>query len=488
MGTVLRGVGLSGGGYALAQAMNLVAYIILARLLSPDEIGIYAAATVLIAFSLLVTEAGFTSAVVQRRDRFEEAANTALLATFANGFLFALLALATAPLLGLFFDSDEVTAIAAAMAGMVFLRITSSVPDAILQRRFSFLRRLVIEPAQVLAFATAAIIAASNDMGAWSLVIGQYAGTTVDVILCWALVRWRPHPRLATMRMWRELVGFGRHVFLATTILRAGEQADGLIVGRILGTAALGQFRYAFRLASAPFLMLLAAASYVLFPAFSRIAHDRERHQAAFLRSLKWMCLLAFPAGLIMIPFGVPLAVTLFGEVWEDAGYAAMAMSGYTVGLIISSVVSESLKADGRPDRLVLMHTITAVATAGSMLALTGGGLVAAAAGLSIGALAAAVWAVRVAHRTLGVELGPMLRAIIPPAIAAVVMAGAILCLELLVFDAESYETVATLALLTVEAGLAAVIYLVTLRIVGPDSFAEVRWGAGEVARRFGRT
>ena len=66
--------------------------------------------------------------------------------------------------------------------------------------------------------------------------------------------------------MWRELVGFGRHVFAATAILRAGEQSDALIVGRVIGTSALGQFRYAFRLASAPFLLLLATASYVLYP------------------------------------------------------------------------------------------------------------------------------------------------------------------------------------------------------------------------------
>ena len=119
----MRGAGLSGAGYVLAQVLNLAAYVVLARLLDPSEFGTFAAATALLGFTLLLTESGLTSALVQRRTGFEEAANSALIASIGGGILFGLLALATAPLLGLFFDSSEVTAIAAVMSGMVPLRI-----------------------------------------------------------------------------------------------------------------------------------------------------------------------------------------------------------------------------------------------------------------------------------------------------------------------------------------------------------------------------
>ena len=69
--TVVRGVSLAAAGYLLAQALNLAFYVVLARLLSPTDFGEFAAATVLIGLTLLVTESGLTSAVVQRRDRVE---------------------------------------------------------------------------------------------------------------------------------------------------------------------------------------------------------------------------------------------------------------------------------------------------------------------------------------------------------------------------------------------------------------------------------
>jgi len=79
--TVVRGVSLAGTGYLLAQVLNLGFFVVLARLLKPSDFGEFAAATVLISLSMLVTESGLASALVQRRDELEAAAATAVVAT-----------------------------------------------------------------------------------------------------------------------------------------------------------------------------------------------------------------------------------------------------------------------------------------------------------------------------------------------------------------------------------------------------------------------
>lgn len=478
-GTVLRGAGLGGLGYGASQALTLGVYIVLARLITPEEFGDFAAATVLIGFTLLITETGMMSAIVQRRSHLDEAANTAFLATIVTGITFTGVLFALAPLVGNFFGSDLIEELAAATCGLIFLRTISAVPDGLLWRRFSFVRRLVIEPAQALAFGIAAILAATSDMGAWSLVIGQYASHLVEVTLVWTLARWRPRPSLASFGMWRELVGYGRHVFLATTILRAGEQSDAVIVGRVLGPGALGEFRYAYRVASTPFLLILAAASFSLFPAFARIAHDAERVSAAFLRSLRWMMAIAAPAGLFLIALGLQLTVLVFGDVWRPAGYAAMAMSGFAVGGAVTSLVSELLRSQERPAALTPMHATTAVATITSMALLAQVSLTAAAAGLTIGPLVGAGYGLRVAHRITGIGVGQLLDAVIRPLIAAAVMAGAVLALDRLVIDAADKETFAGLAWVAVEAVAAAAIYLVVFRILSPTTAKDI----GEAAR-----
>jgi len=482
--TVFRGAGLAGGGYMLAQALNLAVYIVLSRLLLPEEFGEYAAATILVGFGVLVTESGMQSALVQRKDRTEEAQSTAVIACVIGGLLAALGGLAAAPILGLIFDSGTVAALAAASSGVILVMVLGVVPNAILQRRFSFLRLVVVDPVEVIAFGVVSILAASAGMGPWSLVIGQYAQMGTGAILSWSLVRWRPRLRLASVEMWRELVAYGRHIFVATSILRLGEQtADALIVGRGLGTAALGQYRYAFRVASMPFYVLLAGAAYVIFPALSRIAGERGRLRAAFLKSLRWMSALGFPGGMLLIPLGPPLVVLVFGDVWQAAGYAAMGMCMYAGGSSISSAVSELLKANGTPQPLVRMHTVTTAMIAIGLLALVPFGLSAAATGLSLGALAGAAYALRMADRTCDIGMGAMCREVWPPIVAGAIMALAVLPLDRYVFEPTAHATLIGLVLIGAEALIGAAIYLAALGVLSPGTPRElistIREGGG---------
>jgi O-antigen/teichoic acid export membrane protein len=472
-GTVIRGASLAGGGYALAQALNLGFYLALARLATPADFGQIAAASIFVGIGLLISDSGMMAALVHRDDRLEEAASTATAATFAAGIGLTALTLALSPLVGLFFQSAEIGRLTAALSGIMFFKAITAVPSALLQRRFSFVRRLVVEPASVVAFGTCAVVATSKGMGAWGLVIGQYGGAIADAGFSWAMVSWRPQLRLVSYRMWRELVSYGRHVLVATILLNVGSQADTLLLGRFIGSGPLGQYRYAFRLATTPYWMLLSAASYVLFPAFSRIAKDRDRFHGAFLRSLRMMALIAMPAGLILVPLGEPLAVILFGSEWREAGYAAMAMCLYCGASTLSSIVSEALKAAGKPNLLTRTHGLTTVLTAGLMIAMLPLGLEGIAGALSVGAAVSAAYAIWLAHRTLDISLRAMAAEIWAPLAAATVMAITILPLERLAVHAASHGIVMGAILLLAEALAALAVYAIGLRLLAPSTAME---------------
>ena len=115
-GTVVRGSSLAAIGWTVGQVLNFASYVVLAHLASPEEFGQVAAGTILVGLGELFAGSGMLAAVIQRRDRIEEAANTALLATLAAGLVLSLVALALAPLVGLYFDSEQITEIAAAVS------------------------------------------------------------------------------------------------------------------------------------------------------------------------------------------------------------------------------------------------------------------------------------------------------------------------------------------------------------------------------------
>ena len=134
--TAVRGARLALFGWASAQGITFIAYIVLARLATPADFGEFAAATVVVGVGNLIAESGTMAALINRRDRIEEAASTAFFSLVAGGFLLTLGALTLAPLVGLFYHSSQIGVLSAALSASVLIRMLTIVPDALLSVGF----------------------------------------------------------------------------------------------------------------------------------------------------------------------------------------------------------------------------------------------------------------------------------------------------------------------------------------------------------------
>ena len=442
-GTVVRGVGLAASGYVGFQAINLAVYLVLARLVTPEEFGQLAAGAVLVNAGLVFANSGMGAAVIQRRDRIEEAASTAVVATVLAGIGLGLGALALSPLIGHIFHSHQVTLVAAAASGWVVV------------------------------FGAVAITAAAHGLGVWALVLGNYAQFATMSISSWVLARWRPRLRHASVAMWRELAGFGRHVLTSNGIAEASGFVQTGVIGRFLGTATLGQFEYGFRLVQVPLGAVVNAGSYVLFPAFSRISADAERFRGAYLRAVRLTCSLAVPVSFLLLPLGAPLAVLVFGDVWLQAGHLASAMFAFTAARAFNSVAREVFKASGRPDVLPRLQIVSTVATCGLIVAAVPIGATAVGAAISVASVAAAAYAIRAVSPIIGAPPRRILEQAWPSVAASGVMAAAVYGLEL-VLDAQAHGTAAGLALLSAEGAVGIGLYLAALAAISPATVREL--------------
>jgi O-antigen/teichoic acid export membrane protein len=485
-GVVTRGAGLAGAGYVLSQLLTFVAYLVLARLATPADFGRFTAGAVVVSAGAVLGESGIEAALVHRRRQLEEAVNSAFLATVAGGVGLTLLALAAAPLVGLFFHSHETGVVAAVLSGWMLLRLMSIVPDALLMRRFSFARRVFIDPLSTVFFAAGSIPAAAAGLGVWALVIGTYASALLNVVAAWLFAGWRPRPRLARLDTWRELARFGRPVVTGNLIRRAVMEIPVLALGRFSGPGALGQFTYATRVGTQSLGAVINVGGYVLLPAFSRLSAHDARFRTAVRTALRWLCVLSFPAGMLLVPLGTPAVVLVFGEQWRDAGHAASALGVYCAALGLDSIASEAWKANARTDMLPRMHGVSLLLTVVFVGALVQFGVVGVAIGMSAAAVGVAAYAVRGMAHALNIELADLVREIWPPALAACLMAGALFCLEHFVVRSDTRGTIAGLSLVAAEALLGFAVYLGFLAVLAPRSVRELLGAARDRLGRLG--
>ena len=469
---VVRGAGLAGVGFALTYAISLLSYIAFARLAPPATFGTFAAASILVSGATLFAESGMTAVVVQWRDRLEAVAATACVSTLVGGILLSLAALLLSPAVGALFRSHQIGVVAAALSGLLFLHAAPVVPYALLQRRLSLRPRLIVEPSAVAVQGIVTGIALAAGLGVWALVLGGYAWATVRTVATWALAGWRPRKSNVSWAMWRELARYARHVVASELLRESSGLGTTALIGRVLGTAPLGQFRYASRMATTG-ASLTTIGAYVMFPAFARIAADEERFRSAFTRSVRVAALAVFPVSFVFLVLGEPIAVLVFGDVWRQAGHILMALSGITAAAALISVAAEAVKAAGRPDILPRIHALAGLLSIVLIIAFLPLGAVGVGVALSIGSASAAVYGLARAAAVAHVPLHQIWRELVPAAVASAVVAALLAALNLGI-DVGGRSEVVRAGVLLSELLFGAALYTVVVARLSPKSAAEI--------------
>lgn len=484
-GTLRRGAAIAAGMLVFTQLVSLAQTLVLARLLSPAEVGWFAAGTVLSGFLITLAEGGMANALVQREEQLEDVAATVFWATLLAGVGWATVALACAPLMSRIFGSHTVGLISALSAGSIVLHSLTHVPDALMQRRFDFRGRYIVQPVTVTTFAVTSVVLCANGLGVWGLVLSSYCSVIAWLVSTFVLARWRPwgggRPSFA---LWRELSRFSLPMVLWTIVNRARDLLETAIVGGALNATALGCYRYGRRLGSVPEIAVVDVGSYVLFPAFSRLACDAERFRSAFLRALQILWCLIVPAACFIVVAGEPLVTVLLGEKWRGAGVMLVALAGVGPGVALMAVGMESIKGLGRTR---LLHWVTASSTAlgiGLLFLLLPFGLTGVGLALSSSSVAAGALSLLLARTHAGVSFGELAQRLCPPVLVAALPAVGVGVLEHVLAHSDQRGFLLGLAILLAEGLGYLVLYAAGLAIFGKVAWRELTSTVRQVRHR----
>lgn len=486
-GRIKRVAAASAFARVVTEVVTLLQTIVLARLLSPAEVGVFAAGTVLTSFLGNVAEGGMRAGLVHREHGLDDAAETVFRGTIVTGALMSLGALAIAPLIGLVFADSTVAAVAAVSAGALLLHALTNVPEAMLQRQFSVARRLVVGPLITISFAVTAVTCAMLGFGVWSLVAGTYASHLAWVVSVWVITDWRPGRGRASWQQWRELVRFGLPLVMGFVGARTQQLVESVVVGRGLSTSALGFYRYGMRISRVPVNAILEVVANALFPAFARISGDPGRLRSSYLQALGSVTVFAAAVSGLIIAVGEPAVVVLLGEPWRGAGAAVVAMAGLGLGKGFTSVSEEAMKGCGRTRLLNWLTLMEVVLGIGLLVLIIPFGLFGVGLAISTTAIAVGVLAMGLVRPLVGVSPVQIARVTTPPLLAAAVATVVTRVLDRQLLLADGHGLLIGVGLLVVAAVAFAVVYLAVLAAVSPSTVRSLR-GLLQWDRRAGDT
>jgi PST family polysaccharide transporter len=378
-----------------------------------------------------------------------------------------ILAAASGPLAS-FFDEPRLRAVVAVLSlNFVFKGLTGT-SHYLLRRALEFRPFVICYALGVGIGGTAGIVLAFAGAGVWALVAYSVAesfiGLVAALFFTTRLRLWRPRLGFDGAAA-REMLGFGASVSGTRLLIYGRQNLDNLLVGKVLGTTALGLYNLAYRVMLYPIQRVGDVVSSVAFPAFATIQHDSARMAAGFIRAMRTICLVVFPlsiGSLVTAPVFVPL---VFGSKWSPAVATVQILALNGPRLALNGLNASILQAIGKPSWDLALNLALFLASAVAFAIGVQFGIEEVALGFTIVGFLLLPFSVGMIMHALSVSWGRLLTSIAPIAAATVVMATAAWLGGIAVRDAAGFVRLGTMVTLGA-AGYVAVLALTSRQVV----------------------
>lgn len=455
-------------GRASTQLMSWVITVVVIRLLSPNDYGLIAMATLFSGLFAVIAEIGMGSSIIQSQDVTpRQVRQVFAVVLLSNVVIFLVLALVIAPLAAIFFDESRVEWVIRVVSIQFVPAAFSVIPSAMLDRDMEFRGRAAVDFISTLLGALLTCGLAYQTYGAFALAWGTVATCTLRAIgLNW-IKPYREFP-LFNFSGVGHMLRFGRDVAANRLVYYFYSQADSFIIGKLLGKHDLGLYSVSMSLASMPASRLAVTIDQVAFPALSKVKRNGGDVRQYVLTSLRAVSLLSFPVMWGMSSVAPEFVYAILGETWVAASTPLALLCLIMPLRVLGPIFHASLQSVGRADVSFRNTCTTAVAMCIAFIAGCQYGLSGLALSWVIVFPLAFLFNMFRASDFLGLTLGAILQALYKPLLVSLIMYG-------VVAGTRQLLSLSALPALLVLIAVGAVTYLVSSLILNRDGLREAK-------------
>ncbi len=344
----LTGLFWASSGSGLAKIINLFTLIVLARLLNPDIFGLIAIALLITNTLGIFSDYGLGAALIQKEKITEKDNDTVLLTTpIINIFIYAIAYLLAVPA-GSFFGNGDVVLIIKILSLILIIQSLGMVPLALLQKELKYKKILITDISASIVYFLVAVGFAYNGKGVWSLVFGQLARYSTQLIVVWLVSDWKPGWRFHRDSL-KSLYGFGKHIVLLGIISFIVKNLDNAVIAKFLTPRDLGLYTMAYTIGNILPMFIKSTIGRIAFPVYSKWDKDKNDFKRRFLLINKFNLIFCLWITLLLITTSSFLIPLLLGGKWTASVVMIQALAFFGFQRSVGSVCAPALNAIGVP-------------------------------------------------------------------------------------------------------------------------------------------
>ena len=417
--SVRRSISINFASKYVEYGLALLSGIVLARILTPEDFGIYSIAASVVLLGYLFRNFGVGQYIVQAARVTDEMLRAAFSVTLVVSWTIGLLLILGAPTLGRFYEEQGVTLVLYFLSLNFFLLPFGAITNALLRREMRFEKIAVIDISAAVTALIVGLTAAFMGASYMSIAWASNASTFVSILVT-PLFRPPGTPWLPGTKGFRNVLSFGVKVGAMDLSNSGTDSATELVIGKAHGLHDLGIYSRAygtFRLFEFAFVQTIRP---VVLPFLSRAKHDEEDLGDIYLKILTLTSIFAIPFFAFLCVNAAEVIALLYGDQWGAAAPVLQVMCVAGAFFAPTLFFEQMLIANGRPGQAMRFVVLSQVLRLGALALLAWVSLEAAAVALIVGFVARLGFVVGLAKQFFALDIGGFVRVIFP----AVVVAG----------------------------------------------------------------
>ncbi|MBB1125900.1 oligosaccharide flippase family protein [Thiospirillum jenense] len=298
--------------------LQFIATLIIARLLTPSEFGIFSLSMILINLADLLRNFGVNSYIVQEKDLTWGRLRAARLVNFMFSWGLAVVVWLLADWTAQFFDEPAVAAVLHVLVVNFILIPFGTTTAGLLRRELQFQTLAVVQIITATASTLTSIILALLGFSYFSLAWGNIANVVVGTFLIWYF---RPrHLKLPPGRfeIW-PVLRFGGLSVITAIAHETGKRLPDLFFGKLLSVQAVGYFSRATGLLELINQFLMRSIFSITMPHFAAQVRQQTALLPHYLLAISHITVLGWPFLLLLVFTAPQLIPLLYGEQWYES-------------------------------------------------------------------------------------------------------------------------------------------------------------------------
>lgn len=408
-----------------AQGVSFIVSIIIARLLAPEAYGTIALVTVFTAILQVFIDSGLGNALIQKKDADDLDFSSVFYFNVFMCICLYLLLYFCAPIIADFYDNPELVNIIRVLGIILIISGVKNVQQAYVSRNLQFKRFFFATLGGTIGAAVVGITLAYLGYGVWALVAQHLFNATIDTIILWITVRWRPK-RVFSFQRLIVLINYGYKLLLSRLIDTVYLNLRSLIIGKMYSSEDLAYYNKG---GSFPVIVVTninSSIDSVLLPTMSSVQDKKEAVKDITRRAIMISSFIMWPMMIGLAVISKPMIMLLLTDKWIMA-VPFLQIACFSYGLEpLQTANLNAIKAMGRSDIILKLEIIKKTISVGILLFSMKYGVMAIALSGLVYTMIATMLNAFPNNRLLNYSYFEQVRDIIPSFLVAVLM-GAIL-------------------------------------------------------------